>query len=129
MPYPLMPAGKSSEYENLFPKNHENISEASRYFSNESEDEQNIQLLEKIDRHQDMVVAAATEYISGNIEEYYRVPESISDHLLLKLKTLGYCSGTGRLVKFSEKAKNLLKKRYLSSDNNFKSQRVKKKII
>ena len=132
MPYPLTPAGQINSYDNLFPNysREDEVSLANRRFVQESNSDHLVNLLEKIDKHQDGVVNAAIESVSGkNEDKYYNVPESIGDDMLLKLKTAGLCLGSGRLVKFTDRAKNLLKAKYLGGQNLFKSQRVKKKII
>jgi predicted O-linked N-acetylglucosamine transferase (SPINDLY family) len=132
MPLPLMPAGEPYKYK-IFDNPRETVESemavASRFFSKEPDDADCITLLEIIDRHQDNIVSAAAEIVAGYNEPYYDVPQTISDNLLLKLKSEGYCHGHGRTVRFSDKAKIALKKRYLQSENKFRRERVKKKIL
>lgn len=131
MPLPITPLGRNGDYDNIFGYNDINdIATAEKYFYKESESDESIRLLEAIDKHQDGVVNAAIEAVSGRKgEKYYTVPQSISETALLKLKTEGYCLGPGRTVRFSEKAQKALTKRYLSTENKFKSSRKTKKII
>lgn len=131
MPLPISPVGQINSYDNIFSNlpGDDDISMANKRFKEESENKDVIALLETIDKHQDHVVNAAAEYVSSSNDKYYNVPPAITDESLLKLKTGGYCLGGGRTVRFSDKAKNLLKKRYLSTENAFKAQRVKKQIF
>jgi len=132
MPFPITPVGDTNSFDNIFNSKSnegEDVSTASKYFAKEPDITDSIKLLEIIDKHQDNIVTTAADIVSGNNEKYYNVPESINDNLLLKLKSEGYCMGHGRTVRFSEKARNAIKKKYLNSENSYIKSRVKKKII
>lgn len=133
MPQPILPLGRINSFDNIFPSNHNDnndVSVASKYFQRESDNDDSIYLLELIDKHQDGIINAAVDIVHGkNAETYYSVPNRISDNQLLKLKTEGYVSGGGRSVRFTSKANEALKKKYLKTENTFRGERVKKKII
>jgi hypothetical protein len=130
MPFPITPIGDINSFDNIFDSRpDDDVATAGKYFSKEPDNTDSIKLLEIIDKYQDNIVSAAANIVSGNGEKYYNVPESINDNLLLKLKGEGYCVGYGRTVRFSDKARSALKKRYLGSENSYLKSRVKKKII
>ena len=117
MPLPIKLIGNGDS--NLFDQNnhetqYDEIAYAQRYFSNEKPAEDSIKLLEIIDKHEDGVINAAVTAISGvSNTEYRTVPASISDNLLLKLKSEGYLKGMGRTVEFTEKGNKALKTKYI----------------
>lgn len=136
MPQPIIPVGQSDSYEGFFDNNTKNtkpldeIALAQKYFARDTIADDSLALLEQIDKHDDNIVNAAVNYMTGNENAVYKnVPPSISDNLLLKLKAEGYIKGSGRTVTFTEKAAKALKNKYLNTDNKYKSDRVRKKII
>jgi hypothetical protein len=132
MPLPIMPSGKPYEYMNIFNNKEDAVNDiytASKYFAKEPDSSDSLSLLEIIDRYQDTIITTAAQIVSGVKETYYEVPTSINDNMLLKLKSDGLCYGHGRTVRFSDKAKTALKKRYLSTENKFRRERVTKKVL
>jgi hypothetical protein len=131
MPHPITPIGRIDDIE-LFdtPMNGEELLMAQSYFKKDTEPKGLIDMLIKIDKHQDDLITEAATYVSGNPDDkQYKVPTDITDDQLFKLKGSGYVSGTGRVVSFTKKGKDAIKKAYLSTENSFKSSRVKKKIV
>ena len=130
LPIKLIGNGDSQIFDSPYETNYDELSYAQKYFSNEKPSQDNIKLLEIIDKHEDGIINAAVTAISGTKEENYRtIPASIGDSEILKLKTEGYIKGAGRTVVFTEKAAKALKSKYLSTENSYKAQRIKKKII
>lgn len=85
-------------------------------------------LLDVIFKSEDKVVTAALKIVAKEEDKLYRVPSEISDNDLLGLKTLGLVQGQGRLVKITQSGKNLLRDKWLKSENQIRAQRSKNKF-
>ena len=85
-------------------------------------------LLEIIAKAEDTVVTAASKIAYNDDTKIYRVPTEINDVELIGLKTHGLVQGQGRLVKLTESGTNLLRDKWLTSENNIKQKRTKPKF-
>jgi hypothetical protein len=87
-------------------------------------------MLKEIDANINEIVTAANQVANIKDCKVCSVPQNITDHDLLSLKTAGLLSGYGRSVTLTDKAKLALRDHYLSQEtvNEFKKVRTKNKF-
>jgi len=87
-------------------------------------------MLKQIDANVNEVVTAANQVANIKDSKVCSVPQDITDHDLLSLKTAGLISGYGRSVTLTDRAKLALRDHYLSQEtvNEFKKSRTKNKF-
>jgi hypothetical protein len=85
--------------------------------------------LDAIFKHKNHVMSSQSERVSSENSEYFDVPSSISDDSLLRLKAAQYVMGKGRLVKLTDKGRDALKLKWLSSENIIKKSRTQEVFV
>lgn len=92
--------------------------------------ERQLIMLKEIDANINEVVTAANQVANIKDSKVCCVPQNITDHDLLALKTAGLISGYGRSVTLTDRAKVALRDHYLSQEtvNEFRKSRTKNKF-
>lgn len=87
-----------------------------------------LDILEKINKHEDELITTAANIKMKDGEKYYRVPSEINDNDILSLKVAGLITGNSRTIKFTEKGVVALRSKWLNESNNYRANRTKNKF-